>query len=83
MTTKEALHRLVDQLPEGELDAAERFLERLRRSGRGSLPRVVLEAEADDEPETEEEIAAVQEAYQDLARGDVISNEELRRQVGW
>ena len=83
MTTREALYRLIDELPEGELGMAERLLERLRRRGDGPLPRVLLEAPEDDEPETEEERAAVLEAYEDLARSDVVDHEDLRRERGW
>ena len=35
----------------------------------------------DDEPETPEEAAAVEQARQDIARGDVISHEALRREL--
>jgi hypothetical protein len=83
MTTREALYRLIDELPEGELDTAERLLERLRQRDDRRVPRVLLDAPEDDEPETEAERVAVSEAYEDLARGDVIAHEELRRERGW
>jgi alkylhydroperoxidase family enzyme len=35
-----------------------------------------------DEPETEEERAAVAEAWDAIRRGDVVSDEDLRRQLG-
>ena len=83
MTTREGLYRLIDELPERELDTAERLLERLRHRDDGRLPRALLQAPEDDEPETEAERVAVLEAYEDLARSDTISHEELRRERGW
>lgn len=75
MTTKEALHRLVDELPE---EQAERLL-------RG-IADPVLQARAlaplDDEGETPEEAAAVAEGLADLERGDVLTSEQLRRELG-
>jgi hypothetical protein len=75
MTTKEALHRLIDELPD---DQAERLL-------RG-IPDPVLQARAlapiDDESETPEEAEAVAEGIADLERGDVLTTEQLRRELG-
>src|SRR5438045_258094 len=48
-----------------------------------NLPRVLAEAPWDDEPETPEEALAVQEAYEGLARGEVVSHVDLRRELGW
>ena len=39
-------------------------------------------APLDDEPESEEERAAVEEAREAERRGEVISDEELRRRLG-
>jgi hypothetical protein len=44
--------------------------------------RALLEAPLDDEPETEEERCAVQEAREELARGKVRTLEEVRRELG-
>ena len=79
--TKKDLKSLIDLLPDSELQAARRFLEYLRDTGDPVL-RAFLEAPEDDEPETEEERAAVAEAYEAIARGDVVSDEELRRELG-
>ncbi len=46
-----------------------------------SLPRGLAEAPVDDEPETPEEAAAVQEGREALARGDVVSWEEVKRRL--
>ncbi len=82
MSAKEELHQLIDKLPEGELQAAQRFLEYLcNREGYGLL-RALHEAPEDDEPEAPEEAAAVRKAREQLARGEVISDEELWKRLG-
>lgn len=81
MTLKEKLHRLIDDLPPSELAAAERFLEYLRDRGTDPVLRALESAPEDDEPETPEEAAAVQEAREDLMAGRVISHEEARRRL--
>lgn len=81
MTTKKHLRYLLEELPESALPEAERLLEGLRNGDVG-LPRVFREAPWDDEPETEEERAAVQEAYEAIAQGDVYTLEEVKRELG-
>ena len=78
MTIKEALHRLIDELPENEAEEAGRLL-----AARTTDPvlRAVLMAPYDDEPETPEERAAVEEAKADLAAGRVVSHAEARRRL--
>jgi hypothetical protein len=81
MTDQATLHQLVEELPESELVAAERFLAYLRDMA-GPVRRVLLMAPLDDEPETEEERQAVQEAREELARGETIPDTELGRCLG-
>jgi hypothetical protein len=75
MSASDTLHRLIDELPESELTAAERFLHYLRVTTDPVL-RALIEAPLDDEPETEKERQAVHEAREELARGQV------RRELG-
>ena len=82
MTTKEQLHRLVDHLPESEVPAAERYREYLSVARQDPFLQALMNAPVDDEPETEEERAAVAEARAALERGQVISDEDLRRDLG-
>ncbi len=81
MTTRESLHQLVDALPDEALPAAERSLAAVQRT-RG-LPRVLAEAPLDDEPLTDEDRAALAEAYAALASGDEVADEDLERELGW
>jgi hypothetical protein len=78
---RDSLHRLIDELPESELTTAKRFLNYLRATA-DPVRKTLLEAPLDDEPETEEERRAVQEAREELARGEVRTLEEVRRELG-
>lgn len=82
MTTREALHHLIDTLPEPVLPAAERLLASLE-AGEVALPRVLRDAPLDDEPETDEEREAMAEVYAEMAAGiPPLSHEELKRELG-
>lgn len=60
-----------------------RFLQFLRHADADeALPPVLRDAPLDDEPVTGEERCALEEAYEAVAGGDVISDEELRRELG-
>jgi len=81
-TLRDELHALVDQLPDEELDTAHRFVEYLRHHG-DPLLKKLMDAPLDDEPVTEEEEALVAEAREELARGETIAHEEIKREFGW
>jgi hypothetical protein len=81
MAPRDNLHRLVDTLPESELERAERVLEALRQVAEPPY-RPLEDAPLDNEPETPEERAAVDEARTDVAAGRVISHEEAKRRWG-
>jgi len=42
----------------------------------------LLNAPVDDEPLTEEDVKALEEADEDIRRGDVMTTEELKRRLG-
>lgn len=81
MSTKERLHNLIDELPERELHAAERFLEYLRDAGYDPFLRAVAKAPQDDELETPEEAEAVREAKDEIAARQVLPHDEVRRRL--
>ncbi len=70
MGTREDLHRLVDALPEGTLPAVRRYLEAICA---GCPP----DAPYDDEPLSPEEVALLTAARAEIARGKVVSHDEL------
>ncbi len=80
-TTREAIHRLVDELPKDEFADARLYLEYLR-SGRDPLLKKLLDAPYEDEPETEEERAGMAEAWEDVRAGRTIPMEEIEREFG-
>lgn len=78
MIAREDLHHLVDRLPESELERARRVLEYLEERATDPLLRALAEAPEDDEEETPEEAAAVEEAGQEMARGEGTPWEQIR-----
>ena len=81
LTTRDKLHKLIDQLPESELAMTEGLLKDLVNGTRDPLLWKLMSAPWDDEPETEEERAAVQEAREQIAAGQVLSHEEVFRRL--
>lgn len=55
--------------------------EKRKRDQLDPLLRALANAPIDDEPVTPEEEAAVKEARQQVARGETVSWEELKKQV--
>jgi hypothetical protein len=82
MMDKGRLHRLVDELPESEVPAAERYLEYLRLAGQDPVLHAILTAPEDDEPETAEERLAVDEAREDIRAGRVLDLDQVKRELG-
>ena len=78
MSVREEVRRLVDELPESELPTARRLLEALHLLGRDPRQLALDLAPWDDEPTTAEEEAGVAVAYEELARGEVVSAEEAK-----
>lgn len=79
MEDRETLHTLVDELPEPELRPARRFLEYLRLQAADPLRAVLDAAPLDDEPVTDDDLAAIREGLQEKAAGEVVPHEEVKR----
>jgi hypothetical protein len=79
IASKEQLHRLIDELPEHELHAAQRFLEYLRDIGSDSVLRALMEASEDDEPTTPDEDEGAADAWHEYLRGEARPWEEVRK----
>ena len=78
MTTKERLHKLVDELSEQEAEAALVIVERRRDDPMlGSLAG----APVDDEPANADEDAGADEALAAYKRGEAVGSDELRREL--
>ncbi|SRR5712692_10417917 len=78
MTTRDALHDLVNALPEDLLPEAERRLAALRDD---PLLRFFFAAPEDPEPLTAEELALVEEGEAEIARGETIPWEVVRDEL--
>jgi len=79
--TREAVHKLVDAIPENDVECAPRLLEALLRH-RDPVLLSLLAAAYDDEPLTAEDEAAALEGRKDIERGEGISHAEVMREFG-
>jgi len=78
METRQALHALVDELPEPELPAAKRFLEYLRQAT-DPFQLALDSTPVDDEPLTEDDLAAIRQGFADRDTGETLSHDEVKR----
>jgi hypothetical protein len=78
MTTRERLHKLVDELSEQEAEAALVIVERRRDD---PMLQALAAAPVDDEPTDAEEDASVEEALASYRRGEAVGSEELRSEL--
>ena len=78
MTTKERLHKLVEELSEREAEAALVIVERRRDD---PMLHALVSAPVDDEQsETSEDVSAA-EALAAYNRGEAVSSEQLRAEL--
>jgi len=77
MLARDDLHTLLDAIPEDRLPAVREALERLA----DPVLLAFLMAPEDDEPLTDEDIAAIEEGKADIARGDTVPLEEVERRL--
>jgi predicted transcriptional regulator len=82
MTERERLHALVDDLPEEKVHAVLRLVEYLRNPEEDPVLRALRDAPPDDEPITQEDLAAIEEAEEDVRQGRLIPHEEVCRRLG-
>ena len=80
--TREALYRLIDELPDFTLPTVEQYLTTLRDD---PLIQSLANAPLEDEELSEEEQAMLARAEEKRARGEAryVTSEELRREIGW
>jgi len=75
---REEVHQIVDELPDGEIHAARRYVEYLRDQGDPFLKKL---REVPSEPATEEERAAIKEGRRAVAEGDVVGDDQMRAEL--
>ena len=76
---RDALHSLIDRIPDAELLAARRYLEYLVA---GVAFRAAQVAPPDDEPVTANDEAAIARARADLEAGRVSDHDDVLREFG-
>lgn len=81
VVTKHDLHQLIDEIPEQEHQAAADYLKRLRDLANDPVYQAFMNAPIDDEPLTEEDLAAIKEAEAEIARGEYYSLEDIRNDL--
>lgn len=81
MTAKEQLKQTVEGLSEAEAQDALGFIVRRQNKQRDALADLLDSAPDDEEPTTPEEDEGAREAAQQIARGEVLSADEIRREV--
>jgi predicted transcriptional regulator len=79
MTTREKVHKLVDELPESQLEPVAEFIE---SQDEDPMITAFRDAPEDDEPWTDEDEAAAAEGRADIAAGRTVSHEEMLRKYG-
>ncbi len=79
MTAKEKLREAVEGLSEDEAAEALELLS--GRDERDALDDVLENAAIDDEPATPEEEDGVREAKAEIARGEVFTADEIKREI--
>ena len=82
MAAREALYRLVDALPERDLQTAERVLEALSLAPVDPVERSLASAPLDDEPDDDDFDGGLTEARREAQGGELISHEEVKRELG-
>ena len=78
MTTKEALHRLIDELPDEALAGVERYLAAVRDD---PMLQTLVAAPLDDEESTPDEDAEARAAIERYHRGVFLTADEARARL--
>lgn len=79
MTAKERLRSLVDELSEEEAPSALVVVERHRAD---PMLRALADAASDDEAPTSDEASSARRALEAYRRGEALSPDELKRDLG-
>ena len=83
MTTKDQVHRLMDDLPESESETGKSVRAGLPTLSAPSAGEVALaSAPVDDEPVTDEEARAIEEGERDVEAGRVVTADQIKVRFG-
>ena len=79
MSIRERIHTIIDDLSESDLETVEKMLHRFKED---PVVYAFENAPIDDEPESEEDRRAIEEADEDIERGDLIPHAQVKRELG-
>ena len=79
--TREEVKNLIDCVPTDELLVVKRYVQYVIEM-QDPVLRSLMDAPVDDEPLTDEDIAAIKEGEDDIAAGRLIPTEELYKELG-
>lgn len=82
MTQRQALHSLLDELPESDLAIAARVLGALRATAEDPLMKALDEAPVDDEPDDDNFDGGLDEARRAADADLGATTAQLRRELG-
>ncbi|MXX54053.1 MAG: hypothetical protein F4Z35_09115 [Dehalococcoidia bacterium] len=80
-TTKDDIHRVVDQLPSAQFDAAIQYLRYLRDFSDPVMRNFGDDGEYDDNLSAED-ISAIEEGLEDIRAGRLTPIQDVRRELG-
>jgi hypothetical protein len=80
MSARANAHRLLDCLPEENMEAVERFLADLATLD--PLERTLLLAPPDDESDNDDADGGLTQSLRSMERGEGINTDELKRELG-
>ena len=80
-TTRQELKDLIDCVPTDELIVVKRYIQYVIDM-QDPLLKTLAEAPVDDEPLDNSDLIALKEAWEDVATGNLISNEALKEKLG-
>jgi hypothetical protein len=75
------MHRIIDELPESDLDKSLHHLEMMQAAKRDPFIQALMDAPIDDEPSTPEEDAGIVEAWQEYRHGEARPWKEVRAEL--
>ena len=79
--TRQELKDLIDCVPTDELIVVKRYIQYIIDM-QDPLLKTLADAPVDDEPLTNSDLVALKEAWEDVAAGNLISNETLKERLG-
>ncbi len=80
-TTKDDIHRVVEQLPRAQFEAAVQYLRYLRDSSDSVMSNLAEDAEYDEDL-SPEDIASIEEGLEDIRAGRLTPIQDVRRELG-